>query len=58
MKEYVLSVAGAVLLSAVAALVALGVKLADADKAVRQAAASLGSENASTEALVKLALSK
>ena len=43
---------------AVAALVALGVKLADADKAVRQAAASLGSENASTEALVKLALSK
>jgi holliday junction DNA helicase RuvA len=41
---------------AVAALIALGYKAADADQAVRQAAISLGA-NASTEALIKKALS-
>ncbi len=42
---------------AIAALVALGLKLADADKFVRAAVRELG-DDASTEALVKFALSK
>ena len=42
---------------AVAALVALGVKIQDADKAVRASVAKLG-ESATTEQIVKLALSK
>ena len=42
---------------AVAALVALGVKVQDADKAVRASVAKLG-ESATTEQIVKLALSK
>ena len=42
---------------AVAALVALGFKLADADKAVRIASDSLGPD-ASTEAIVKKALAR
>ena len=42
---------------AVAALVALGMKIQDADKAVRASAAKLG-EDATTEQIVKLALSK
>lgn len=41
---------------AVAALIALGYKAADADQSVRRAALSLG-ENATTEALIKKALS-
>lgn len=42
---------------AVAALVALGVKIQDADKAVRASVAKLG-ESATTEQIVKLALTK
>ena len=43
---------------AVAALTALGFKLPDADKAVRAAILKLSDENASTEAIVKCALTK
>lgn len=43
---------------AISALIALGYKPADADQAVRRAALSLGTTTATTEALVKRALSQ
>ncbi|MCC5024533.1 MAG: Holliday junction branch migration protein RuvA [Candidatus Synoicihabitans palmerolidicus] len=49
--------ANSAIADAVTALVVLGYKLADADKAVRQAVVSLGG-NASTEALIKRALGR